>query len=200
MCIWNVKKMADYAIEQYNLATGFNEDGNCYRERYERTIRRNLRKSNLVKEDKKTGKYSYKLPEENAKYFIDNNMKNYFINKQNYDDQVAREKFSIIDKKINEQYIENLCNQNYENCYGCDDRFPDLSPTVKEINDAILFAMIKAIFELHYEFDYDTFVNDYIEFCKLSHSYDSLEAVQEGYSYLEDKLNNSTKHYCRRKL
>ena len=48
--------------------------------------------------------------------------------------------------------------------------------------------------------NYDTFVKDYIEFCELSHSNDSLEAVQEGYSYLEDKLNNSTKHYCRRKL
>ena len=200
MCIWNVKKMADYAIEQYNLTTGSNKDGNFYRDRYEKAIRRKLLKSNLIKEDKKTGKYSYKLPEENAKYFIDNNMKNYFINEQNYDDQVAREKFSIIDKKINEQYIENLCNQNCENGYDCDDRFPNLSPTNKEINNAILFAMIKAIFELHYEFDYDTFVKDYIEFCELSHSYDSLETVQEGYSYIENKLDNSTKYYCKKKL
>lgn len=200
MCIWNVKKMADYAIEQYNLATGFNEDGNCYRERYERTIRRNLRKSNLVKEDKKTGKYIYELPEENAKYFIDNNLKKYFNNEKKYDDQVAKEKFLKLDREINKNYFENLRNQSYENDYEYDDCSTDTTPNNKEIHDAILFAMVKAIFELHYEFDYDTFVKDYIEFCELSHSNDSLEAVQEGYSYLEDKLNNSTKHYCRRKL
>lgn len=190
--------MIDYAINKYDLITNDDKDDNTIRNSYERTLRRNLSKAGLVSINEVTGKHSYQLPEENAKYFIDNNMKKYFEKMHTESDEVVREKFAKKDLELNKKHFEAIRNHNYEEDYEYD-YMTDPTPTSDEINNVILGIMIKAIFNLYYEFDYKNFINDYKELHILADSNDVLDPIQEGYSYLKNKIDNATTYYCKRK-
>lgn len=200
---WGIKEMLEYAINKYHLSTKTDYNGNCKKSSYEKAIRRKLQSEHLVKKDEQTGNYTYRLPEDSARYFIDNMMKETFSDNKKYDDEIAKQAFSKNDNKLNEKHFREFVEEaDYiSKCYedGIDPYNVEPVVTYDEIEKAILKMMIRAIFNQYFEFEEDKYIKDYIELKKLVNYDDFNEPYREGYSYLKNKIENPIDNYCIKK-
>ena len=81
--------------------------------------------------------------------------------------------------------------------YSNDDEFCDY-PTEEEIDASIQKFMVRALFNLFYDFDEKSYREDYV--ARTEHlSFDEMEPYLPGYSELNEKLTHPVQYYCTRK-
>lgn len=195
--IWSVKKILEYAERKYYLdLETVDENGNTKQASFEKKIRRVMQENFKLKErtktDKKTGKkkksFIYELPEREAEYLVDVMLKSYF------------EQFTELSQAIFEELDEELNKRNSQALeeYDPSEEEYDNEPLEENIEKSIDRFMLRHIFYLFYEFDKNSYVEDYKKRESLVTD-DVIEPYQKGYSQINAKLNNPIKFYCIRK-
>lgn len=202
--IWKIKDMVEYACQKYPLNEGYySDDCKSQYATYKREIRRVLVDCNLVVKDEEADEYIYELPEEIAKTFIDETMKEYFTDPIRVDKEKAKAQYSKQDEKLNKESFDKMVEESdyLSDCYEDDIDPYAYEPIVTqdEIEKLILSVMIKAIFNQYYEFDEERYKKDYTELKRLINTDDINETYQNGYSYLKNKIDNPINNYCIKK-
>lgn len=196
--MWTVKTIREYAERKYYLdSETFDENGNSKKATFEKQIRRAMKeKFNLkerIKKDKKTGMKKtnliYELPEREARYLVDVLLKSYFEQFT----ELSQAIFSELDKELNKRNLQAL--EEYDQNEGEE---YDNAPLEEDIEKSIDRFMLRSIFNLFYEFDKKSYVEDYKKRESLVTD-DVKEPYQKGYSQINAKLNNPIKFYCTRK-
>lgn len=199
--IWKVQDMFNYASKIYALNTKIDDySGSDPTQAYKRDIRRKLVDLHLVWQDTNKGDYIYELPAEIAKTFIDTTMKDYFTNPIRFDESKAKAKYLEQDEALNQENFDRYVEEQgylidcYEN--GIDPYEGDVILTQDEIENSILKMMIKAIFNIFYDFAEEQYKKDYTELKILVNSDDVYQTYQNGYSLLRNKMDNPIENYC----
>ncbi len=198
--IWKVQDMFNYASKIYALNTKIDDySGSDPTQAYKRDIRRKLVDLHLVWQDTNKGDYIYELPAEIAKTFIDTTMKDYFTNPIRFDESKAKAKYLEQDEALNKENFDKMVEESdyLSECYenGIDPYKCDII-TQDEIEKSILKMMIKAIFNVFYDFDEEQYKKDYTELKSLVNSDDVYQTYQNGYSLLKNKMDNPIENYC----
>lgn len=195
--IWSVKKILEYAERKYYLdLETVDENGNTKQASFEKKIRRVMQENFKLNERTKTNRKKggkiksliYELPEREAKYLVDVMLKSYF--KKFEPSQTIFGKF---DEELNEKNLKAL--EEYD---PSENEEYDNEPLEENIEKSIDRFMIRNIFDLFYEFDKKSYVEDYKKRESLVAD-DVIEPYQKGYSQINAKLNNPIKFYCIRK-
>lgn len=193
---WQVKDMLEYAKKKYLLLEGCTECFNSMRAKYEKQIRRTMYELNMTKKNG-NNRCIYVLPERKAKYLIDVVLKSYF--EKNSDQMLIEKKYSEEDKILNikaQKALEEFDPlEHYEGDYDGSNDFLYNA----EIEKSIDRQMLHAIFNLFYEFDENSYREDYIKRKNLT-SDDIKEPYNKGYSLVNHKLQNFVNSYCKRKI
>lgn len=199
---WGVKDLYEYAVQQYKLCDRLSLS-DTDRSAIERSIRRRLEKNNLVHKhnytEQKTGKekekYVYVVTQKIGQYLIDFLMKDYFTKLIGANYNAMEKIFAEMDDKLNRESIERHeelieeYNNNSENT-----PFPE-----EHMQCRIDRFMLRAIFNLFYDFDEAKYRKDSIEQFQ---SYDNNSSVNnyiDGYSKVNYRLKNPVENYCMRK-
>lgn len=198
---WGVSDMLNYALQKYSVNTETNEyTGYSMVESYKRDIRRRLVSCGLVTKTEDEKNYSYKLPCEIAKTFIDETMKDYFSDSMRFDESDAKARCSEADEKLNKERFEDFVEeQDYlAECYsnGAEPYADESIVTKDEIEKSILNMMIRAIFNQYYDFAEKQYIKDYTKLKSFINSEDIRETYANGYSYLKNKIDNPIENYC----
>lgn len=180
---WGIKQMFEYACVKYEY-----DNPQLVRIGCERKIRRTIKDLNWVKKEKNAKNLKYKLPVHKAKALIDTWLKSYF-EEVSYEPNVKN--FNKKDAILNEQSLKAL--EEYDpNSLTCD------LPPEKEINDSIDRMMLRAIFDIFYEFDEKSYRDDYIKRHSLVIPEDT-QPYLSGYFQVNERLENPLKNYCVKK-
>jgi len=198
---WNVKKILEYALEKYHLLDDSDEHGMEDRSAYDKKIRRTMDNNKMVQKTV-TGKSVYALPVDSAKYLVDVILKEYF---EKHIDKAKRSKdFVEKDKRINEE--ERIGDEEYfSKAEVPQHEFfdnPGIPMNPHEIDGSINRMMLRAVFDLFYDFEEESYRNDYIERKNHMNIYSNKktsDVVKEGFSELDEKIANPLKHYCNKR-
>lgn len=201
--IWSVKDMFEYAIQSYELDLVINLD-DSEKDNIQKAIRRNLSLYNLVdtinndndtseKTQKKQPK-SYRVYDVIGRCLIDYIMHDYFI--KLIDTHIPEKEKAYIkhDNKLNEDSInrhEMLEDADME--YEC--AIYDQEQTERDIDR----FMLRAIFDMFYDFDYEQYCSDAKKRFELYDFDAPVTPYMDGFSKIDDKLNHPIKNYCTRK-
>lgn len=189
---WKIKDMLAYAEKKYSLVEAYNENGNSNYESYSKKLKRTMKELGMVEKNKTTNRYLYILPEKDAKYLIDVVLRQYFEERTN--ETILRKKFDKEDEYLNEQALKAL--ENFDPSQDCD---TDDLTSDGDIEKSLDRLMLRTLFELFFDFDEESYRNDYKEIELLKNSDDVKEPYQEGYSMLNYRLNHFRQFYCKRK-
>ena len=192
--IWTVSDMLEYALQIYNLADSYKKAAASEKKNYERQIRRTLEKEKLVEKNLTTKNYNYSVSQKMGKYVINELLKKYFIKHEN--DIVSERAFQEMDEKLNQKNIEGIIEE-------YDDKQKEYiytsSVSDDDMNQDIDRFMLRAIFDLFYDFDEEQYRKDYYEKDNHIDTNDNMYPYQEGYSKLNYKLKNPIVFYCKKK-
>lgn len=186
---WDISDMLNYALQRYNLSDSYNHDFTGENKNYERQIRRTLEKNNLVKKENGQTHYEYIVSSKIGKYVIDEILHDYFAKRENGDvsirafakqDNLRNEQYETAFSKYDEEYIENL-------------------PTEEDINKSIDRFMLRALFDLFFDFDENSYKQDFIKRASLIDYDDIRFPYKEGYSQIDYRLNHPIDSYCKKK-
>lgn len=185
---WVVKDILNYAIQSYDLVNKYNEEnGALDKFKYEKKIRRAMKKNRFYIIDPKTQKNKYCATEDEAKFLVDSIMKDYF-SKEKTDVDAFRKKNLKKDIELNREMIEGQ---------GLFFTYEEQSKPVyfDKMNKDLERLMLESLFNLFFDFNYESYRKDYIKRENLI-DYDSEPPqVLEGYSELDEKLRNPIKYY-----
>lgn len=187
---WKIKDMLAYAEKKYSLTEIYNENGNSNYESYSKKLKRTMQELGMVEKNKTTNRYLYILPEKDAKYLINVALKEYFENRT---DITALDGNSE-NEYPNKQILETI--ENFNSSQDCDTNNLIINSDIEKSLDRL---MLHTLFELFFDFDEESYRNDYKEIKSLKNSDDNTQQHQKDYNILNYKLNHFRQFYCKRK-